>query len=49
MAEQGSEPRWWQRGAQRLTSSRLGAQAAAKALPGLDRATLRLSGGRASR
>ncbi len=46
MPDYTSQPRWWQRGVYRLMSTRPAARLAAKVLPGVDRTTLRLSGGR---
>ena len=46
MPDYTSPPHWWQRGVYRLMSTGPVARLAAKVLPGIDRATLRLSGGR---
>ena len=46
MPDYTSQPHWWQRGVYRLMSTRPAARLAAKVLPGVDRTTLRLSGGR---
>lgn len=45
-ADHTSQPRWWQRSAQALASSRYGSKLAARLLPRVDRAVLRLSGNR---
>jgi deazaflavin-dependent oxidoreductase (nitroreductase family) len=41
-----SQPRWWQRSAQAVASSRYGSRLAARLLPHIDRTVLRLSGNR---
>jgi deazaflavin-dependent oxidoreductase (nitroreductase family) len=46
MPDYTSQPRWWQRSAQAVASSRYGSKLAARLLPRIDRMVLRLSGNR---
>jgi deazaflavin-dependent oxidoreductase (nitroreductase family) len=46
MNTESSQPRWWQRSAQRVAASRYGSKLAARLLPRIDRTVLRLSGNR---
>lgn len=46
MPDYTSQPRWWQRSAQAVASSRYGSKLASRLLPRIDRTVLRLSGNR---
>ena len=46
MSDYTSQPRWWQRSAQAVASSRYGSKLTARLLPRIDRTVLRLSGNR---
>ena len=46
MAELKHQPKWWQRSAQAVASSRYGSRLASRLLPSIDRTVLRLSSNR---